>query len=237
LLGGGLVGLAAPEDPLPELSSTRVTELLEFEFEFMPKLVAEVLLVFSGALLAPKLNPLGFSLELDPMFVGAVVFFSWTSADFFSVPLTAPKAKLPSGADAAVALGLPGSVDFFAPKENSLPIFAFSGALSSAGFETKALPKEKVSLGADSAGLAPKEKEEAAGLLLVKSPELFSPKEKPPTSAVLGGSSVEVLAPNENPPLAGTVLVVSSPEDFAPKLNPPFFGAGGASSPAGFEPN
>lgn len=201
----------------------------------MPKLVAEVLLVFSGTLLAPKLNPLGFSLELDPMLVGAVDFFSETSADFFSVPLTAPKAKLPSGAGAAVGLGLLGSADFFAPKENSLPMFAFSGALSSAGFEPKALPKEKISVGADSAGLAPKEK--AAGLLLVKSPELFSPKEKPPTSAFLGGSSVEVLAPNENPPVAVTVLVVSSLEDFAPKLNPPFFGAGGASSPAGFEPN
>ena len=205
--------------------------------EFIPKLVAEVLLVFSEALVAPKLNPLGFSLELDPMLVGAVVFFSRTSADFFSVPPTAPKAKLPSGVGAAVGFGLPVSADFFAPKENSLPMLAFSGALSSAGFEPKAFPKENVSLEADSAGLAPKEKEEAAGLLLVRSPELFSPKEKPPASAFLGGSSVEVLAPNENPPVAATVLVVSSLEDFAPKLNPPFFGAGGASSPAGFEPN
>ena len=46
---------------------------------FIPKLVAEVLLVFSEALVAPKLNPLGFSLELDAMLVGAIVVFSETS--------------------------------------------------------------------------------------------------------------------------------------------------------------
>lgn len=200
---------------------------------FIPKLVAEVLLVFSEALVAPKLNPLGFSLELDPMLVGAV-FFSETSADVFSTA-AAPKAKLPSGAGATVVLELPVSVDFSCPKENSLPLFAFSGALASTGFEPKAFPKEKLSLGADSAGLAPKEKEGAAGFLLVRSPELFSPKEKLPTSAFLGGSSVEVFAPNEKPPV-GAVLVVSSLEDFAPKLNPPLFDTG-ASSPAGFEPN
>ena len=110
---------------------------------FIPKLVAEVLLVFSDALVAPKLNPLGFSLELDPMLVGTVVFFSETSADFFSAA-AAPKAKLPSGAGATVVLELPVSVDFSCPKENSLPLFAFSGALASTGFEPKAFPKENI---------------------------------------------------------------------------------------------
>ena len=204
------------------------------EFEF-PKPVAEELLVFSETLVAPKLNPLGFSLELDPMFEGAEVFFSKTSSDFLSMGAD-PKAKLPRGAGATVVLGLPVSADFFGPKENSLLLLAFSGAFASTGFEPKAFPKEKLSVGADSAGLAPKENEGAAGLLLARSPELFSPKEKLPTSAFFGGSSVEVFEPNEKPPVEAG-LVVSSLEDFAPKLNPPFFVTGGLSSPAGFEPN
>merc|ERR1719219_1306807 len=103
------------------------------------------------------------------MLEGAIVFFSETSADFFSAE-AAPKAKLPSGAGATVVLGLLVSAEGFAPKENSPPLFAFSGALSSTDFEPKAFPKEKLSLGADSTGLAPKEKEGAAGLLLVRSP-------------------------------------------------------------------